>query len=392
MNTEEFITKAKLVHGDKYDYSKVNFINWKNKVTIICKLHGEFPQNPHKHLTGNGCKKCSYLVKSENYRFTTEEFIAKAKLVHGDKYDYSKVNYIDSNSKVILICPIHGEFRQSANDHLRGRGCCSCGIESMRKKLLMSQEQFIQLASSKHNNFYDYSKVNFNGVNYKVTIICPIHGEFQQIAWNHLNGKVGCSLCAFKLISKSNLITQEEFISKCNKIHNNFYDYSKTIYTGINNKIIIECPKHGEFTQVASAHSRGKGCPHCNSSRSENRIRNFLVENKIDFTPQKTFDDCVGKKRKLPFDFYLPQHNLCIEYQGIQHYEVVEYWGGADKFLMIQETDSIKKNYCTKNGIGYLAIPYTEDPIQVLSSTLGIGTESCPSATHSPHKPNDESH
>ena len=129
-STKEFIEKARKVHGDKYDYSKVEYINNKTKVCIICPEHGEFWQTPNCHLSGDGCAKCS-----KKHKYTTEEWIEEAKKVHGNKYDYSKVNYINSQTKVCIICPEHGEFWQKPDRHLLGQGCPICRTSVLEDKL-----------------------------------------------------------------------------------------------------------------------------------------------------------------------------------------------------------------------------------------------------------------
>ena len=122
LTTEEFVERAKKIHGDKYDYSKVEYINNSTEVCIICSKHGEFWQKPEKHLRGHGCAKCCKTGIKSN----TNDFIEKAKIVHGDKYDYSKVEYVNNHTKVCIICPIHGEFWQTPNSHLNGNGCFDC--------------------------------------------------------------------------------------------------------------------------------------------------------------------------------------------------------------------------------------------------------------------------
>ena len=188
LKTIGFIEKARKVHGDKYDYSKVEYINKKTEVCIICSEHGEFFQLPSVHLRGNGCPKCSGLLKK-----TTKQFIEDAKKVHGDKYDYSKVKYINAKTKVCIICPTHGEFWQSPSAHLRGNGCVKCKG--------YSTEQFIEEARKVHGDKYDYSKANYSSNTNKVCIICPTHGEFWQRANTHLSGK-GCPSCG-QILSKN---------------------------------------------------------------------------------------------------------------------------------------------------------------------------------------------
>ena len=168
MTNSEFIAKARKIHNEKYDYSKVEYINNRTKVCIICPIHGEFWQTPNAHLNGQDCPKCKGKIK-----LTLEKFIEKAKKVHGDKYDYSKVEYINNHTKVCIICPIHGEFWQTPQHHLKGVGCPKC-YGNFRK----TTEQFIEEARKVHGDKYDYSKVEYVNATTKVRIICPKHGEF----------------------------------------------------------------------------------------------------------------------------------------------------------------------------------------------------------------------
>ena len=184
LSKTEFIERAKKVHGDKYDYSKVEYINSETKVCIICPIHGEFWQRPADHIRGIGCRFCY-----GNEKMDKETFIAKARKVHGDKYDYSKVEYNGNKTKVCIICPIHGEFWQRPNDHLNKYGCPYCG-NSIKK----TTEKFIEDAIKVHGDKYDYSKVDYVNAHTKVRIICPTHGEFWQKPNNHLNG-ASCPYC-----------------------------------------------------------------------------------------------------------------------------------------------------------------------------------------------------
>ena len=188
--TDEFIYESIKVHGIKYNYSKTNYINAKTKVCITCEEHGDFWMLPFGHLNGQGCPKCV------GKHMDTDLFIEKAKLTHRDKYDYSKVVYENSQAKVCIICPEHGEFWQAPAKHLYGRGCPKCGKEISKDKLRITLREFKERANKVHESKYDYSKVELiNGVRDKITIICPKHGEFQQIAYDHLN-EHGCPSCA----------------------------------------------------------------------------------------------------------------------------------------------------------------------------------------------------
>ena len=191
LTIESFIEKAKLVHGDKYDYSKVVYSNNKTKVIIVCKIHGEFIQSPIGHLTGNGCQICGKSLKD-----TDKTFIEKAIKVHGDKYDYSKVNYIKSQQKIIIACKLHGDFLQKPNDHLNGYGCSKCARELNAKTVIAKGKlTFFSTVDKIHSDKYDYSNSLYTGMNNKILITCPTHGDFFQTPASHLNGR-GCPNCA----------------------------------------------------------------------------------------------------------------------------------------------------------------------------------------------------
>ena len=124
--TEEFIRDAKAVHGDRYDYSKVEYVNAHTKVTITCPIHGDFDQQPTSHISSCGCPECRTDGNRERGRKTTKEFIRDAKAVHGDRYDYSKVEYVNAHTKVTITCPLHGDFEQAPASHTNGAGCPAC--------------------------------------------------------------------------------------------------------------------------------------------------------------------------------------------------------------------------------------------------------------------------
>jgi len=156
---EEFITRAKVIHGNKYDYSKVEYINNRTKVCIICPEHGEFWQVPCAHLMDQGCPVCRYIKSTKKIRekqgLTTEQFIEKARKIHGNKYDYSKVNYVNTGTKVCIICPEHGEFWQTPHHHLGGSGCPECGRNDI------SEKKLYDILNTKFNNVISQYKPNF---------------------------------------------------------------------------------------------------------------------------------------------------------------------------------------------------------------------------------------
>lgn len=189
-----FIEKAKQVYGDnRFDYSKTNYIDMHTKICVTCPKHGDFYVLPQNFLRGHACKKCT----QERLTSNTEDFIEKVRKVHGDKYDYSKVEYKGNNEKVCVICPKHGEFWIRPRNLLSGQGCRACGFESMREKQAITNEKFIEATKKCHTVDYDYSKVNYKGSDTPVCIICPKHGEFWMTPHQFLRGS-NCPMCSSK--------------------------------------------------------------------------------------------------------------------------------------------------------------------------------------------------
>lgn len=232
----------------------------------------------------------------------TTSFIEKSKKIHGNKYDYSKVNYLSYYEKVDIICYKHGLFKQRVCDHIKGQNCPECGKLEMINKL-------------SHNN--------------------------------------------------------EIFINKAKKVHGDKYDYSLVDYKNAYTYVLIKCKLHGEFKQKPSNHLNKQGCPHCNTPKMENFVKSFLESEKISYITQKTFDGCKHK-RKLKFDFYLPDHNICIECDGEQHYRIRDFNGGLEGFKYTQILDNIKNDYCLTHNIKLIRIKYNdsiEDRLKLILTT-----------------------
>jgi very-short-patch-repair endonuclease len=201
----------------------------------------------------------------------------------------------------------------------------------------------------------------------KVKIICSKHGFFEQRVDGHLKG-VGCKKCA----DESYIIGPDKFIENSNKIHDNKYDYSLIYEDYINqhSKVKIICPKHGVFEQSASNHSGGCGCSVCKKdTKGQKSVRKYLKDSNLLFKEQKIFKDCKYKKYLL-FDFYLLNNNICIEYDGQQHFESIEYFGGDQTFYETQIKDKIKNEYCKNNNIHLIRISYKENVSEKLNYEL----------------------
>jgi len=346
--TKKFIEEAKLKHGEKYLYDKVNYIKTSSKVIITCLIHGDFIQSPNTHLSGSGCRKCY----SDKYKTNNEEFIKEIIDIHKNNKNltFDKVKYENARTNVIITCLIHGDYETKPSNIRNGCICRKC----FYTKKINNQEDYLNKCREKHNNYYDYSKSFYKSTHEKMIIICPAHGEFEQEAVSHLTGS-GCSECHFDKITK----TTEKFIEEANLIHNNLYDYSKTKYINNAKKIIIICKEHGEFKQTPNKHLNSRGCPNCYKSKGSIKIKNILDINNIEYIEEMKFDDCRNKN-SLPFDFYLPKLNTCIEFDGLQHFESINFWGGEKRLNYTKNNDEIKNKYCENNNIKLLRIPYYE--------------------------------
>jgi Zn finger protein HypA/HybF involved in hydrogenase expression len=292
-------------------------------------------------------------------KLTTEEFITRSNDRHSYKYIYTKSEYIASNKKIIIICPIHGEFLQTPVAHMQGQGCPLCAGKIKKTNLT-----FIKKAQEIHLDKYDYSKVQYKNNKTNIIIICRKHGEFEQLPSNHLAGN-GCPICRNEQFSKKRAHSLSTFIEKAEMIHGKKYDYSKVRYKNNYTKVEITCLTHGSFLQLPMSHLQGIGCPKCRESKGEVAIKDFLVTNNVKFEEQKKFKDCKNPDTGyfLRFDFYLPDYNLLIEYDGHQHYIPVRFNNKSendakDDLRSTQMRDKIKNQYCKDKNIKLLRIPY----------------------------------
>lgn len=275
-------------------------------------------------------------------------FIDKAKKVHGTKYAYDKCVYVSSHSKVTVTCAKHGDFDITATNHLSGKGCPACGVESrsaIRKELARSR--FTDKASNVHQGFYDYSKTEYVKASEKVVMTCPIHGDFKQTPNSHLNGS-GCPLCgtrnadhkggAKKRADATIKQRTENFIKLARELHGDKYDYSLVDYKNSKSKVKIICPEHGVFEQKATGHvdtnRGGKGCPTCGLRREYPNGYVYVLygegKTKIGIThdPKERFRKL---KERTPFEFESVGAWFCVTYdmtfkvEAVLHRHFEEY-------------------------------------------------------------------
>lgn len=348
LTTEEFINQSKQKFGNKFDYRETVYTGKENYLTVNCPIHGRLSMKKAEHLgLSTGCHRCENIKRSkEKY----DLYMAQARAVHGDKYDYSKIVLTENFNKVdrvTIICPKHGEFKTDLVHHIYFKNnCYKCAKENSKVTL----DAFIKRSNILYNNQYDYSRVKFNTLADKVEIVCKKHGPFIQRANSHLMGN-RCKECFLE----GQILSKETFIENAKNIHGNVYDYSKVVYLGNKKKVELICKTHGSFWLAPNSHLSNKvGCARCRESYGEKLVARFLSNSKIKF----------GREVKIKgytyrFDFYLPEQKIYIEYNGIQHYKPVDQFGGLKSFLKGQENDKRKKELVKNLKSFFITVDYT---------------------------------
>jgi very-short-patch-repair endonuclease len=288
----------------------------------------------------------------------TEIFVNKSNMVHSNTYNYIKTVWVSNKSKVIITCLIHGDFIQSPNNHLSGFKCIKCSIEQRSEK--RRSNDFIKKSKSKFGDKFDYERVIYINNSTNVNIECNEHGLIQIIPTVHLKSNTGCSKCSVETTKEKQKLNIDDILGRFYEKHGDRYNYSNINYINYNSKIEIICNEHGSFYQSPKRHLNGSGCPRCIMSIGECEILNILKKNSIKFETQFKFDDCFLKK-PLRFDFYLPESNILIEYDGIQHFKPLLIFGGEKSFNLQLEKDKIKNEYCKYKNIILIRIKYDDN-------------------------------
>ena len=257
LTTAAFIEKARAVHGDTYDYSRVEYSTNSQAVTIICAVHGAFEQRAANHLLGRGCRECAALEIASK-AIGIKRFVERARAVHGDKYDYSQTIYTVNRNRISIICTAHGAFSQFPALHLKGYGCPCCVSYGV------STAHFIEQARAVHGDKYDYSKVEYTRATGKVRIFCLTHGEFSQSARAHVRDGSGCPKCAHAAQGVAQRKTFQEFLESAATVHGLRYSYCNPTEEFTSKSLVaISCAIHGQFHQSGYLHIKGAGCPTC---------------------------------------------------------------------------------------------------------------------------------
>ncbi len=358
--TEEFIKRAKEIHGDKYNYNETIYVKTNIKVKIGCLFHNGtiFEQTPCSHLQGHGCDKCGSTQK-----MTNAEFIKRAKEIHCDKYNYELTKYESCDTKVKIKCVFHnGEiFEQVPKAHLNGDGCFKCGRMSK-----ITTASFIEQSKEIHGNKYKYDKTEYSMAKIKVTIGCALHDEyFEQFPSSHLESNNGCYKCA----RLSFAMTTDKFIKKSKELHGETYDYNKSEYTDDDTNIIITCKSHGDFLIKPYYHMYSKsGCKKCSPparySKPQIEWLTFL-ERELQLPIEHGLN--VGEHRisnsLYSADGYNKDLNVIWEHHGCFWHSCKTCFNPSDinkitktTFQELHDKTMKKKEHCLKEGYKYIEI------------------------------------
>lgn len=342
---EEYISEVAKINPNIEVIDK--YINARTSILHRCLIDGnEWYAKPDNILHGKGCPICGRLKTIYGTTKTHEQYIIDVERVNPNIEVLGE--YKTAHTKILHKCKIDGyEWMVTPNDILNGYGCPLCGGH-----MKMNTAVFKNKISQVNDNIEIVGK--YYNSKTKILCKCKIDGyEWSALPTNLLKGK-GCPLCG-----GTQQKTHDKYIKDVNKINKNIEVVGR--YINVKTPILHKCKIDGyEWMAKPNNILSGKGCPKCNQSHGELQIENYLHDNIINFVRQYTFADCKNIK-PLPFDFYLTDYNLCIEYDGIQHFEPVEIFGGDDAFKKQQYNDNIKTNYCLEHNIGLIRIAYNQN-------------------------------
>ena len=378
--TNEFVVRAKEIHGDLYDYHATRYTGSADPITAICAKHGEFTQSASEHLRGRGCQKCGNARTAAANTKSLVSVLETFKQVHGDLYNYDQVQqYTGIQNKITILCRQHGPFKQTPHSHLKGHGCPRCGTERAAATHRSNTEEFIEKAQKVHKDVYLYDRVDYRHCQKPIELICKQHGVFEQTPTAHLEGQ-GCPRCGVERrvdVLRSNT---EEFIEKAQKVHKDVYLYDRVDYRHCQKPIELICKQHGVFEQTPAHHLVGKGCPYCRISRGERAVASWLDAHNVAYATEWTDHNCIAIRAVARFDFYLPKHNTIIEYDGEQHFKPLTSWFGnkqtkreaAAKLREVQQVDAKKTTWAVDNGYTMIRIRFDEDVASILDARLAL--------------------
>lgn len=362
LNIEDIRKKSKECHKDiEYFIPDQDFINNRSKIKILCSKCGEyFFQKINNHLNGRGCPVCF-----GKHKKTLEEIREESKIIHDGLYEIPDQPYQNNKSKIKILCKKCNQyFFQSTQNHLnKKQGCyhCNGNIRLTLKNIRLKDKEL-------HGDKFEIPEQEIINNRMKIKIYCKTCNIFfyrnlnSHLIKNHTNY---CPKC-----SPTKKLTLDIIRNRSKKIHGYQFEIPEQEFFNIKSSIKIFCKKCNQnFEQKILVHidKRIRGCPNCNKSKGEKQIEKYLKENQIEYLTQKRFEDCKYIL-SLPFDFYLPKYNTCIEYDGELHFKPIDFFGGTKSLKEHQRNDNIKNQFCKSMNINLFRIKYDENIIEKIES------------------------
>lgn len=287
-------------------------------------------------------------------RKTHEQFIAQMKAINENIEILTE--YEKDNIKVLCRCKVCGfEWWSSPSNLLQRKGCKQCHFNNMKRDRLKPHEQFVSELYKINKNIKVLG--GYTGAKNKVDCECLIHNEkFSMNSKHLLRGETSCKKCIDIKFHLGGLKSHEQFVQELASINSDIEVIGE--YDGAKTGVEVKCLKCGHiWSPVADSLLHGYGCPNCRVSKGEERVEKYLIKNNIDYEHPKKFPD-LRNVNPLSYDFYLPEYNLLIEYQGQFHDGSTSMVLREKYFDKQQKNDKIKRDYASKNNYNLLEIWY----------------------------------
>ena len=376
---KSFVKRARKIHGNKYCYALVKFKDLNDDIEIICLKHGVIKQKASNHLTGKGCKYCAI----DEQKISKEEFIEKAKKIHGDKYDYSNIpDRVSAEEEIEIFCnECNSYFKSSRRKIMMADTPCSFCYSKLRgKQRTKTFEWFEKEIEKIHDNKYSLYKDKYLNTKTETVVFCKKCNKDFKIIPMHLLQGGGCQRCAIETVAKAKMLKQEDVEKEIKKACSDRYTFKPFKYDASRTVINFHCSKHDFNFQQSFATYRANGicCPKCKpKSKAELEVFDFLKENRINFRYNETMDGLKDDGTLFP-DFFLPEQKIMIEVNGEHHYRPTDYSGKLSEEEMIKSFhkqkhhDWLKRKYCKRHGYRYEEIWFYENTIDKLKTILKL--------------------
>lgn len=363
---EEYVKEVSLISPHIEVLEK--YVDMKTSVLHKCNIHNiQWKTMPESILQGCGCPECGKEKSRSALCKSNEEYVEELKKKNSNII--AKEIYINSNTSILHKCLIDGyEWKARPANILSGMGCPKCAIEKNRKSALRTHQQYIEEVNKVHPYIEVMEEYKCSGT--AIKHYCKKHNIYWDAVPSNILKGCGCLKCGIEKRNIKSRKSHNKYVEEVNLINPHIIVLDK--YVNAQTFIKHKCTVDG-YEWFAKPYNilHGKGCPICNESHGERQIRLWLEKHNIKYISQKKFDDCKDKK-PLPFDFYLPDNIMCIEYDGEQHIRPIDYFGGTESYERTVKHDNIKNEYCKNNGISLLRIPYTKNVEEELDNFLFI--------------------